>query len=116
MIFIYPMWDNESQRIGKMKCTPLGYKLHVFAEFLGFFGLILGFGILVYLLYRFFVGTFNTPLLWFLGVPFVPGFIGEALFQYSWWLAYKKGFRYDYETREASWLEEGERRIYKWKA
>gem|GEM_PF-3837790 len=25
MFFVYPMWDNESQRIGKKKCTPLGY-------------------------------------------------------------------------------------------
>ncbi len=28
MLFINPMWDNESQRIGKQKCTPLGYRLH----------------------------------------------------------------------------------------
>jgi len=35
MLFIYPIWDNESQRIGKQKCTPLGYKLHGTAEGLG---------------------------------------------------------------------------------
>ena len=32
MLFIHPMWDNESQRIGKQKCTPAGYALHVIAE------------------------------------------------------------------------------------
>ena len=40
MLFIYPMWDNESQRIGKQKCTPKGYNLHVIAELLGFIGLL----------------------------------------------------------------------------
>src|SRR5688572_13576293 len=28
MPFINPMWDSESERIGKQKCTRLGYALH----------------------------------------------------------------------------------------
>lgn len=114
MLFIYPMWDNESQRIGKQKCTPLGYKLHCIAELLGFIGLLLLLGIIAYLVYRGIVGTFQTPLLWLLATPFVLGVIGEALYQYSWILADRKGFRYDYDTREASWLEDGKRCVYKW--
>jgi len=116
MIFINPMWDNESQRIGKQKCTPLGYSLHVIADLIGFIGLLLLLGTGAYLAYRTIAGTFHLSLLWLLAIAFIVGFIGSALYRYSWVLAEKKGFRYDYETREASWMEDGQRRIYKWKA
>jgi hypothetical protein len=49
-------------------------------------------------------------------VPFGLGIVSEVMFQYSWWLALRKGFRYDDERREASWLEAGERRKYKYPA
>src|SRR5262249_37730317 len=42
--------------------------------------------------------------------------IGSALFHYSWALARRKGFRYDYDARETSWIEHGERQTYKWTA
>ena len=35
------MWDNESERIGKQRCTPLGYALHVVSDLIGFLGLLL---------------------------------------------------------------------------
>lgn len=38
----------------------------------------------------------------------------RVLFQFSWWLAFKKSFHYDYERREASWMEAGERRTYEY--
>lgn len=41
MLFIHPMWDNESQRIGKRKCTPAVYALHAIAEMIGFAGLLI---------------------------------------------------------------------------
>jgi hypothetical protein len=59
MLFIYPMWDNESQRIGKQMCTPLGYKLHETAELLGFIGLLLLLSTVAYLAYQGFVGAVN---------------------------------------------------------
>ena len=31
-MFINPMRDSESQRIGKQKCTPLGYRLHTASD------------------------------------------------------------------------------------
>jgi hypothetical protein len=46
-------------------------------------------------------------------VPFGLGVASEVLIQLSWWLALRRGFRYDAERREASWLEAGERRTYK---
>lgn len=113
MLFIYPMWDSESQRIGKRKCTPLGYTLHGIAELLGFIGLLLLFAVGSYLAYRSYAGTFHSSLFRFMAVPFILGIIGEGLYWYSWRLATKKGFRYDYETREASWTEGGQRRVYK---
>ncbi|MBI3652206.1 MAG: hypothetical protein HY231_14390 [Acidobacteria bacterium] len=113
MLFIYPMWDNESQRIGKQKCTLTGYMLHCIAEFLGFVGLLLLLGTGMGLVYKGIFHAFDMALLWLLAAPLGLGFISQALYQYSWRLALKKGFHYDYEKGEASWLEEGRRRTYK---
>jgi hypothetical protein len=114
MLFIHPMWDNESQRIGKQKCTPIGYMLHGIAELIGFGGLLLLLALPVG--WKRFAETFQTSPWWLLVVPLGLGIISEALFQYSWWLALRKGFRYDHDRREASWIEGGERRTYKYAA
>ena len=116
MLFINPMWDNESERIGKQKCTRLGYSLHAISDLIGFVGLLLLLGTGAYLGYRGIAGTFHTRLLWLFAVPFALAFIGSALYRYSWMLAKKKGFRYDCDSREASWIENGQRQTYKWKA
>ncbi len=114
MLFINPMWDNESERIGKQRCTPLGYALHVISDLIGFVGLLLLLATGAYLGYRGIDGTFHGSLLWCFGLPFGLAFVGSALYYYSWVLARRKGFRYDYDTREASWIEHGERQAYKW--
>ena len=115
MLFINPMWDNEAERIGKQKCTPLGYTLHGISDLLGFIGLLLLFGNGAYLGYRSIVGTFSASLLWLFAIPFGLAIIGSILYAYSWRLARRRGFHYDYDNREASWLENGQRRTYKYK-
>jgi len=115
MLFIYPMWDHESERIGKQKCTPLGYWLHGLADLIGFIGLLLFLGVGVYLAYRGLSQSFHASLFWLLAIPFGFGFIGQVLHQLSWGLAYRRSFEYDYEKAEASWVENGERVSYKWK-
>src|SRR5688500_8677767 len=114
MLFIHPMWDSESQRIGKQRCTPTGYNIHVIAGLIGFAGLLLLHVEAVILAWEGLTGTFHAAHLWLLAVPFCLGVISEVLFQYSWWLALRKGFRYDPERLEASWMEAGERRSYKY--
>jgi hypothetical protein len=116
MLFLHPMWDNESQRIGKQKCTPAGYALHVIAELIGFVGLLVLLATTGVLGWRGVSGAFHARQLWLLAVPFGLGIVSEVLFQFSWWLALRKGFQYDYERREASWMEAGERRSYKYPA
>jgi hypothetical protein len=116
MLFIHPMWDHESQRIGKQKCTPAGYALHVIAELIGFLGLLLLLGVPAVLACSWLAGRFHASLGWLFAVPFGLGIVSEVLFQYSWWLALRKGFHYDYERSEASWFEAGERRTYKYPA
>ncbi len=113
MLFINPMWDSETERVGKQRCTPLGYTLHVISDLLGFLGLLFLLAAGAYLGYRGIVGTFHMRLLWLLAIPFGLAFIGAALFHYSWLLARRKGFCYDYDTNEASWTEDGERQTYK---
>jgi hypothetical protein len=113
MLFIHPTWDNESERIGKKKCTPLGYALHTVADLLGFLGLLLLFGTAVFLGYRGSAGSFNTSLLWLFVFPFFLGLVGRMLFQFSWFLARRSGFEYDPETSEASWYKDGNRVTYR---
>ena len=115
-VFIFPMWDNESQRIGKQKCTPWGYIFHGIAELLGFIGLLLLLGIGVYLGYRGLSGTFRASLFWLLAVPFGIGLVSQAVYHFSWVLAVKRGFEYDYDKREASWIENGERVTYSYQS
>jgi hypothetical protein len=114
MLFLHPMWDHESQRIGKQRCTPTGYALHVIAELIGLAGLLLLLALAVVLMTKAVAGTFRAAHLWLLVIPFGLDILSEALFQYSWWLARKKGFHYDYERCEASWMEAGVRRTYKY--
>ncbi|MFL5330499.1 MAG: hypothetical protein ACJ8C4_16470 [Gemmataceae bacterium] len=116
MLFIHPMWDHESQRIGKQKCTPAGYALHVIAELIGFLGLLLLLAVPAFLVWRWLAGTFHATLWWLFAVPFAIGVVSEVLFQLSWWLALRRGYRYDVERCEASWLEVGQRRTYKYPA
>ena len=116
MLFIHPMWDNESQRIGKRLCTPAGYVLHGVAELIGFLGLVLLFVAPFALAWRVLAGTFRTADLWLLAAPFSVGIVSEVLFQISWWMALRRGYHYDAERCEASWLVAGDRRTYKYPA
>ena len=114
MLFLFPMWDNESQRVGKQKCTPAGYALHAIAELLGFIGGLSLLGIVLFLVYKGVTGNFIASHIWLLAAPVGVGVIAETLFQVSWWLALRNGFEYDYDMRVASWIEGGKRVTYKW--
>ena len=107
MLFIHPTWIHENQRLGMRECTPVGYALHVIAELIGHAGLFLLLAVSVILFPR---GTLQWIDLWVLAVPFGLGAISEALYQFSWRLALRKGFWFDCEQAEASWMEVGEYR------
>ena len=81
-------------------------------ELVGFLGLLTLLGIPVYLAYRGIVGTFEWSLLWLLAVPLVLGIVGRVMVEFSWWMASRKNFHYDYERRESTWIEAGEKRSY----
>jgi hypothetical protein len=106
------MWCNEVERIGKQRCTPVGYTLQMIGELIGFAGFLLLLGVLVYLAYRGAAGTFQWPLLWLLGVPLVVGVIDTVIVGFSWSLAYRQQFRYDDDRRVSSWIEAGQDRAY----
>jgi hypothetical protein len=111
------MWDSQSQRIGMMRCTPVGYWLQALARILGSIGFFLFPAIFIFLLiYKIAFGTFDSSLYWLFAIPFVFGFSAEILFLSGWYLAGKKDFDYDYETREASWTENGKQIKYRWKS
>ncbi len=97
------MWLDEVQRIGKRRCTPTGYQLQVISDLIGFSALILLFVIPVFLIVK---GTFNWMSLLFIVLPFAVAFLGDLLYSYSWHLADMKSFKYDYEKRESTWLND----------
>ncbi len=105
-MFINPMWFHESQRIGKQKCTPTGYILHTISDFIGFIALTCLIGVLIYLGYASVQEQFNWSMTWFLAVPFTIALVGNLLHSYSWYLADKRQFKFDYETSTATWVDE----------
>ncbi len=112
MLFINPMWDNESERIGKQRCSPLGYALHVISDMIGIVGLLALLVTIGLLAYRGIIGSFHLSMLWLLTIPFGIGVVGSILYRISWILARRRGFAYDGDSRTASWLENGQIRTY----
>lgn len=111
-MFVPRMWFDEVERIGKQRCTPIGYALHCVGDLIGFSGLFLLVIVPLYLAYAVVVGTFEWALLWLLPAPLALGVVGSAIVNCSWSLAYWKRFHYDYERRVSSWVEGGEQRAY----
>ena len=111
-MFISRMWSDEVERIGKQRCTPIGYALHGAGQLFGFFALFLLLVAIVYVPYRAVIGEFNRPLLWLLLAPFVIGLSGKGILAVSWLLARRKQFHYDYERRVSRWIEDGVERTY----
>jgi hypothetical protein len=111
-MFIPRIWCDEVERIGKQRCTPFGFALQGIGDLVGFLGLLMLLGMPVYLAYRGIVGTFSWSLLWLLVVPLGIGIFGRVMVEFSWWMASRKKFHYDYERRESTWIEAGEKRSY----
>ncbi len=112
-IWVTPrIWFDEVERIGMQRCTPVGYALNGVGGLFWLFGILMILGVPVYLGYTGVVGTFSWSLLWLLAVPFVVIFVGSVLIGVSWWLACRKQFRYEYERRQSSWTQGGEKRSY----
>lgn len=114
-MFINPMWDNESQRIGKQRCTPAGYTLHGISDLIGLIAIIFLLGVPIYLVYAGVAGHFAWSMLWLLIVPFAIAIVGNLLHSYSWHLADKRQFKYDYDKRISTWIDEdGNQQSYKY--
>jgi hypothetical protein len=106
------IWFDEVERIGMHRCTPVGYALNGVGAMFWFLGILMIPGALLYLGYTGVAGIFSLSVLWLLAVPFVVIFVGSVLIGNSWSLAGRKQFRYDYERRESSWTEGGEKLSY----
>ena len=114
MLFIHPMWDHESQRIGMQRCCPLAYDIHAIGELIGFLGLLVLFGTFGWMVFLRTVGGFTVQSWWLLALPFGIGSVSELLVQASWVMVTRRGFQYDYDKREASWDHDGKRLVYRY--
>jgi hypothetical protein len=106
------IWFDEVERIGMQRSTPIGYAINSIGGIFWLFGMLALLGIPPYLAYRGFVGTFYWSILWLLTVPFLVVIVGSILIGVSWSLAHRRGFHYDYERRESTWVDAGEKRSY----
>ncbi len=104
MLFVYPMWDNEMERIGMQKCTPMGYTVHAIGEIVGFIGLLVLVGTGIYL-------AFIHAKFWLLLIPLTFGIVSEIMVRTGWFLAWRRGFKYS-DGRIASWYEDGKCKTY----
>jgi len=111
-MFIPRVWSDEVERIGKQRCSPRAYKLQGIGDGIGFIGLLNLLGLPFYLAYTVLTGTFRWSLLWLFMLPFVLGIIGSVIVGYSWAKVYRKGFRYDYQQRMATWTEDGRNQAF----
>jgi len=114
MLFFHPMWDSETQRLGKKACTPAGFALHGLAEGIGFLGLALLAVSGIAWMWKWLAGGPRSLAAAGLTLALALGVASEVMFQLSWWLALRRGFQYD--GYEASWLEHGSRKSYKFTA
>lgn len=116
MLFIHPMWDSETQRVGMQRCTPAGYTVHAVGELIGFIGLLLVLATAGFLVWKALSGTFQWALLWWIALPLGLGIVSQVMVTCSWWMDDSKTFCYDAAAREASWLEKGERRTFRYQS
>lgn len=108
-MFLSPMWDNEVQRVGKQRCTPFGYSLHIIADMLGMAALLLLFVMPVVCVWQAIAGRFERHHLLGFVAAFCIGIVARHLNYASWLLAERRDYRYDYDTREATWIANGQR-------
>ncbi|MGB0596558.1 MAG: hypothetical protein ACPGLY_07715 [Rubripirellula sp.] len=105
-MFINPMWDHESQRVGKQKCTPVGYMLHGISDLIGFIAIICLLGVIIYLAYACIRGEFTIGTRRYLLIPFTLAIPGNVLHSYYWYLADMRHFKYDYGKSTSTWVDE----------
>ena len=97
MLYIYPMWSNEVERIGLQKCTPRGYVLRALAEIFGFVGGL-------FFLAALFGAAFRRFGIICLCASLALGVTGRILFMTAYWLAAKRRYHYDEKQNIASWV------------
>jgi len=96
------------------KCWLLGYNIHGVGELIGFIGLLTLPVTIAYMLYIAIFGDFAASTWLLLLIPFGMGVVSEVMVQVSWAMVSKRGFNYDHEKREASWIENGRRVTYQY--
>jgi len=100
MLFIYPMWKSETERLGKKRCSPLAYNIHILADYIGFLGLILLITMIITKIITSYIDSW-----WYFSIPFLVGFLGGLTHIFSWYLVSRKKFEYNYKKDESKWIE-----------
>lgn len=106
-MFTNPMWFDEVQRIGFIKCSKKAYLVYNFADLFGLLGLLTFVAAFVIPFFT----SFKFSLFLLIGSIF---FVITRIVLYSWVCAIveRKSFKYDYEKRESQWVEDDQIQVY----
>ena len=99
------MWDNEAERVGLQRCTPLGYFIYGLGDLLGAISLLSFLFTPLWLAFLWWSDSISFNSFWPLLLSIFLIFLRLSLGAVTWTLASKRGFRYDPETRTAHWIE-----------
>jgi len=112
MLFVYPMWDSENERLGVQACSRSASILRGIAELFGALSFYLLVCIILFILYKLSANEYTNELLYFILIPFFIGILCEILFH----IAIKKLSNVSYDFNSSSgittWIENGERKSY----
>ncbi|MFN0040692.1 MAG: hypothetical protein ACKVP2_14370 [Burkholderiales bacterium] len=106
-MFTNPMWFDEVQRIGFMKCSSKAYRLYTTSDLVGLMALLVFMSIFVVP----FFFTFWVSLYCFIGSILLIA-IRILVYSRACSIVDSKGFKFDYKNRIGTWLENGEQKSY----
>lgn len=91
--------------------------LHGISDLIGFIATVSLLCVVIYVVYSGVTGEFRLSMLWLFCVSFAIAIGGNMLHSYSWHLADKRRFEYDYEKDISTWVDEsGVQQSYKYRS
>ena len=112
MLFVYPMWDSENERLGVQACSKTAYTLRTIAELVGALSLYLLIFIIIFIIYKFIIEEYTHQLLYFIFIPFLIGTICEILFQTALKKLSSVSYGFDTSTGITTWVENNQKKSY----
>ena len=97
------MWSSENERKGFQECTPAGYVIYGIAELILVAFYLSALGVAMYVLSSLVQGLLSARRFALLALPAGLLTAGWLLSKTAWYLAERKGFKYDHKENKCTW-------------